>query len=93
MNKTDDYFEIAEWNVLKAIFRLKPKDLERQIKPNLNPIRWIIGHLTMHMDTIFNHLCLGERKLSQGFRDYFNLDPEKERKKENFLQGVNRHFP
>jgi hypothetical protein len=75
-------FEIAEWNVLKGIFRLKPKDLERQIKPNLNPIRWIIGHLTMHMDTIFNHLCLGERKLSQEFRDYFNLGPEREKERE-----------
>ncbi|MFX1284850.1 MAG: hypothetical protein ACFFB5_14410 [Promethearchaeota archaeon] len=75
-------FEIAEWNVLKSIFRLKSKDFEVQIKPYFNPIRWIIGHLTMHMDTIFNHLCLGERKLSQEFRDYFNLGPEREKEKE-----------
>ncbi|MFX0084719.1 MAG: hypothetical protein ACFFAU_03515 [Candidatus Hodarchaeota archaeon] len=71
-------FEIAEWNVLKGIFRLKPKDFEKQITPTLNPIRWIIGHLTMHMDTIFNYLCLGERKLSQNFRDYFTSGIERE---------------
>ncbi|MFW9914113.1 MAG: hypothetical protein ACFFGZ_00760 [Candidatus Thorarchaeota archaeon] len=74
-------FEIAEWNVLKAIFRLKPRDLEKQITPNLNPIRWIIGHLTMHMDSIFNYLCLGKRKLSPEFREYFTsgIDREYER--------------
>ncbi|MFQ5819020.1 MAG: hypothetical protein ACE5I5_03450 [Candidatus Heimdallarchaeota archaeon] len=71
-------FEIAEWNVLKAIFRLKPKDFEKQITHNLNPIRWIIGHLTMHMDTIFNYLCLGKRELSQDFRDYFTSGIERE---------------
>ncbi len=75
-------FEIAEWNVLKAIFRLKPADFEIQLTPNLNPIRWIIGHLTMHMDSIFNYLCLGERKLGQEFRDYFNSGLEREKEKE-----------
>lgn len=74
-------FEIAEWNVLKAIFRLKPDDLEKQITPKLNPIRWIIGHLTMHMDTIFNYLCLGERLLSQEYRDYFITGLERETEK------------
>ncbi|MHA1989675.1 MAG: DinB family protein [Candidatus Hodarchaeales archaeon] len=74
-------FEIAEWNVLKAIFRLKPKDLEKQITPNLNPIRWIIGHLTMHMDTIFHHLCLGKRELSPEFRNYFAKGVEREKTK------------
>lgn len=71
-------FEIAEWNVLKAFFRLKPKDLEKQITPNLNPIRWIIGHLTLHMDTIFNKLCYGKRELSQEFREYFSSGLERE---------------
>jgi hypothetical protein len=75
-------FEIAEWNVLKAIFRLKPKDLEKQITPKLNPIRWVIGHLTIHMDTIFNLLCLGERKLDQDFRDYFTLGPDRTKQRE-----------
>lgn len=75
-------FEIAEWNVLKAIFRLKPRDLEKQITANLNPIRWIIGHLTMHMDTIFNYLCLGKRELSQEFRDYFTSGIERERERD-----------
>ncbi|MFX0207702.1 MAG: hypothetical protein ACFFDT_17065 [Candidatus Hodarchaeota archaeon] len=74
-------FEIAEWNVLKAIFRLKPKNFEKQITPTLNPIRWIIGHLTMHMDTIFNFLCLGERKLDQNFRDYFTSGPDREKER------------
>ncbi|MHA2173335.1 MAG: DinB family protein [Candidatus Hodarchaeales archaeon] len=75
-------FEIAEWNVLKAIFRLKPKDFEKQITQNLNPIRWVIGHLTIHMDTIFNNLCLGERKLDQDFRDYFALGPDRSKQKD-----------
>lgn len=80
-NYAIETFEIAEWNVLKAIFRLKPKDLEKQITPNLNPIRWVIGHLTIHMDTIFNHLCLGERKLDQDFRAYFTLGPDRANKR------------
>ncbi|MHA2226368.1 MAG: DinB family protein [Candidatus Hodarchaeales archaeon] len=75
-------FEIAEWNVLKAIFRLKPRDFEIQITPNLNPIRWVIGHLTIHMDSIFNHLCLGERKLDQDFRDYFTMGPDRANQRE-----------
>jgi hypothetical protein len=75
-------FEIAEWNVLKAIFRLQPKDFEKQITPNLNPIRWIIGHLTIHMDTIFNGLCLGERNFGKDIRDYFKLNPEKRKSRE-----------
>jgi hypothetical protein len=74
-------FEIAQWNVLKAIFRLKPKDYEKQITPNLNPIRWIIGHLTIHMDTIFNYLCLGKRETNQKFRDYFSSGIEREHEK------------
>ncbi|MHA1996021.1 MAG: DinB family protein [Candidatus Hodarchaeales archaeon] len=77
-------FEIAEWNVLKAIMRLKPEDFEKQITSNLNPIRWVIGHLAIHMDSIFNGLCLGERKISKDIRDYFRLDPEKRK---------NRDFP
>ena len=95
-------FEIAERNVLKAIFRLKPKDLEKQITPKLNPIRWIIGHLTMHMDTIFNYLCLGERKLSREYRDYFTTGLEREEEKsfpltyeeliETFLEFSNISF-
>ncbi len=75
-------FEIAEWNVLKAIFRLKPKDFEKQLTKNLNPIRWVIGHLTIHMDTIFNGLCLGERKLDKDFRDYFILGPDRAKQRD-----------
>lgn len=74
-------FEIAEWNVLKAIFRLKPKDLEKQISPNLNLIRWIIGHLTMHLDTIFNYLCPSRRELRPDFIEYFTSGIEKEYKR------------
>jgi len=71
-------FEIAEWNVLKAIFRLKPKDFEKQITPNLNPIRFLLGHLIMQMDVIFNEFCYGERKLNQQFQNYFKMGLERE---------------
>ncbi|MHA2232987.1 MAG: hypothetical protein ACXAB4_10885 [Candidatus Hodarchaeales archaeon] len=71
-------FEIAEWNVLKAIFRLKASDFEKQITPKLNPVRFLIGHLTLQMDAIFNYLCGGKRKLSQDFRDYFTSGIERE---------------
>ena len=74
-------FEIAEWNVLKAIFRLKPEDLEKQITPNLNPIRWVIGHLTIQMDTIFNGFCYGKELLDQEFREYFALGPDRSQSK------------
>ncbi len=66
-----DTFDIAEWNVLRSIMRLKPKDLEYQIKPNFNPIRWIIGHLAWHMDHIFNYLCQGEMRLAPEIQEYF----------------------
>ncbi|MHA1938512.1 MAG: hypothetical protein ACXACD_14135 [Candidatus Thorarchaeota archaeon] len=59
-----DTLDIAEWNVLRAILRLKPGYLEYQITPKLNPIQWILGHLTWQMDRIFNQLCQGESKLN-----------------------------
>ncbi len=70
-------FEIAEWNVLKAIFRLKPEDLEKQITERLNPIRWVIGHLTIQMDTIFNGFCYGKELLDEDFRNYFAMGPDR----------------
>jgi uncharacterized damage-inducible protein DinB len=66
-----DTFELAQWNVLRAIMRLKPKDLEYQITPNINPIRWILGHLTWHMDHIFNRQCRGTSQLTKEEREYF----------------------
>ena len=63
--------EIAEWNVIRAIMRLQPEHLEHQITPNLNPIRWIIGHLANQVDYYFNYLCQGKRKASKEFSEYF----------------------
>ncbi|MHA2065173.1 MAG: DinB family protein [Candidatus Thorarchaeota archaeon] len=69
-------FDIAEWNVIRAIMRLKPADFEYQITPRINPTRWIIGHLAWHMDYIFNYLCQGAYKLKQEIRDYFTTGTE-----------------
>ncbi|MGY5853750.1 MAG: DinB family protein [Candidatus Thorarchaeota archaeon] len=66
-----DTLDIAEWNVLRAIMRLKPADFEYQITPDINPIRWIIGHLAWHMDYLFNYLCQGKWMLRKELRDYF----------------------
>ncbi|MHA2206297.1 MAG: DinB family protein [Candidatus Thorarchaeota archaeon] len=63
--------DIAEWNVIRSVMRLKPADFEYQITPKINPIRWIIGHLAWHMDYIFNYLCQGAYKLGKEIRDYF----------------------
>jgi hypothetical protein len=71
-----DTLELAQWNVLRAIMRLKPKDLEYQITPKLNPIRWILGHLTWHMDHVFNHLCRGTSQLTKNEREYFTSGAE-----------------
>ncbi len=76
-------FEIAEWNVLKAIFRLKPEDFEKQITEKLNPIRWVIGHLTLQMDTVFNGFCYGKELLDKEFREYFEMRIE-DRKEHEF---------
>jgi hypothetical protein len=62
--------DIAEWNVLRAIMRLKPSDLEYQITPKLNPIQWIIGHLAWQMDHIFSKLCQGESRLIPVWRAF-----------------------
>ncbi|MCE7745428.1 MAG: DinB family protein [Candidatus Heimdallarchaeota archaeon] len=64
--------EIAQWNVLKAIFLLKPEDFEEQIKPNFNPINWILGHLTIQMDYYFNYLCQGKRIVTEAFLQYYH---------------------
>ena len=64
--------EIAQWNVLKAIFRLKPEDFEEQIKPIFNPINWILGHLTIQMDYYFNYLCQGKRIVTEVFLQYYH---------------------
>jgi len=69
--------EIAQWNVLKAIFRLKPQDFEVQIRPYFNPINWIVGHLTIQMDYIFNFLCQGKRMTSDAFRHFYYAPREK----------------
>lgn len=34
------------------------------------------------MDTVFNHLCLGDRRLDQDFRDYFVMGPDRASKRE-----------
>lgn len=66
-----DTFDLAQWNVLRAILRLKPEDLEYRITPNLNPIKWILGHLIWQMDYVFNHLGHGESQLAKEVREYF----------------------
>ena len=69
-------FDIAEWNVIRSIMRLKTADFEYQITPKINPIRWILGHLTWHMDYIFNYLCQGEYRLKQEIQEYFATGTE-----------------
>ena len=69
--------EIAQWNVLKAIQRLKPQDFDIQIRPYFNPINWIVGHLTIQMDYFFNYLCQGKRMTSEAFRQYYYSPREK----------------
>ncbi len=72
-----DTFDIAEWNVLRAIMRLKATDLEYQITPNINPIRWILGHLAWQMDHIFNVYCQGKSQLDSQVRACFATGAEK----------------
>ena len=64
--------EIAQWNVLKAIFRLQPEDFEAEIKTNFNPINWILGHLMIQMDYYFNYLCQGKRIVSEAFLQFYH---------------------
>ncbi|NHJ48665.1 MAG: DinB family protein [Asgard group archaeon] len=70
-------FEIAQWNVLKAIFRLHPEDFTRSISPDFNDIRWMIGHLTNHMDSIFNYRCQGKRVLDKKMIEFFSTGAAK----------------
>ena len=58
--------------VLKAIFRLQPEDFEEEIKPNFNPINWILGHLTIQMDYYFNYLSQGKRIVTEAFLQYYH---------------------
>lgn len=63
--------EIAQWNVLKAIFRLHLNDFEVQIESNYNPVQWIIGHLTLQMNYYFNILCQKKSLVSDKLRFYY----------------------
>jgi len=71
-----DTFDLAQWNVLRAIMRLKPEDFNYQILPNFNPVKWILGHLLWHMDHIFNLQCRGTSQLTEEERGYFTSKPE-----------------
>lgn len=71
-----DTLELAQWNVLRAIMRLKPKDFQYQITPNLNPIRWILGHLIWQMDYIFNRICRGTSQLTKQEMEHFTSGAE-----------------
>ena len=72
-----DTLDIAQWNVLRAIMRLKPADLEYQITSNLNSIQWILGHVTWQLDYIFNQLCQGESILDADVWKCFATGAEK----------------
>ena len=72
-----DTFDIAQWNVIRSILKLKPSELEYQITPNLNPPIWVIGHLTWHMDAIFNQLCQGRSALDTKSRKGFAFNSPK----------------
>ena len=63
--------EIAQWNVLKAIFRLHPEDFYVEIKPSFNSINWILGHLTIQKDYYFNYLCQGSRIVGEVLRRHY----------------------
>lgn len=41
------------------------------------------------MDTIFNYLCLGERKLDQDFRDYFVMGIKKKNRNDSRAKWLN----
>lgn len=74
--------DIAQWNVMRAIMRLKPADLEYQISAILNPIQWILGHLTWQIDYVFNQLCQGKNNLESTQWDCFATGAEKMDSKE-----------
>nr|NHJ85796.1 hypothetical protein [Asgard group archaeon] len=79
-----DLMDLAQWNVLRAIMRLKPEHLEYQITPKLNPIRWILGHLMNQMDAKFNYLCQGKRTLSSEVIEYFSTGAVDEIERKEF---------
>jgi len=60
-----DTLDLAQWNVLRYIMRLKPEYLEYKLTPNHNPIRWIFGHLIWQLDYVFNRFCIGISELSK----------------------------
>ncbi|MHA1906117.1 MAG: DinB family protein [Candidatus Thorarchaeota archaeon] len=72
-----DTFNLAQWNVQRALLRLKPEDLMYQVTPRTNPICWIIGHLTWHMDLIFNRQGQGKSLLKPEERDPFATGAER----------------
>ena len=60
---TIDLLEIAEINLLMSFYGLEPKQINKQWKPEINPITWIYGHCISHMDLIYGELCQGSRLL------------------------------
>jgi len=60
---TIDLLEIAEINLLMSFYGLEPEQINKQWKPEINPITWIYGHCISHMDLIYGELCQGSRLL------------------------------
>lgn len=60
---TIELLEIAEVNLLISFYGLEPDQINKQSKPEINPISWIYGHCISHMDFIYGELCQGSRLL------------------------------
>ena len=60
---TIELLEIAEVNLLISFYGLEPDEINKQSKPEINPISWIYGHCISHMDFIYGELCQGSRLL------------------------------
>ncbi len=78
-----DFLEIAEINLLMSIKGMNPNNLLNVPHSELNPISWIFGHCTSHMDFV-NSLFSNERKFTEEQRKYFSFGVDKEEVKAGF---------
>ena len=81
---TIELLEIAEVNMLVSFYGLEPDQINKQSKPEVNPIAWIYGHCISHMDFIYGELCQGNRLLPKNVGKLVSYGATKE----NIAKGL-----
>ena len=77
-DSTIDLLRIAESNLLYSFKDIKPKEVNKQIAPEVNTISWILGHCFTHLHMILIQTCQDTKMLNDDTIHYFRYGTSKE---------------